>query len=394
MGMIVFHAGMAKAGSSSIQRWLAARAATLASEYGVHPMRIVAHGADGGPDVVPATPSLALSELVGVQDPYADVEPVEARRAATRAVFDRLDGLAGDRTVVLTDEGYQLAFWNRDEAFLCELDELARAHRVRVAYYVRPQHTAMEAAWRQWGFRLPIRPSKYLERRIQQFDYLQTNEDVREVAPHVSFEMRPFRDDLLVGGDVVVDFATTFLGAEELTVAARDEQRSNRGLPLELVMMLRGGKDRFWASHHDNDRLDQLRDIVTRWDIPESGQVRRSREVLQGFCHRRFEPGNRRLIEALGWDTEQFVPVPEESTGPGAVDADLAALDELWTSTATDAVRELVFCALAELLSPRRGADAMSSGDGRRGTEDRWGAIRKRGLRSLARRALHARHRP
>lgn len=367
MGVIVLHAGMAKTGSSSVQQWLASNGATLASERDIHPMRIAQDRPDSAFDVVPCTESQKVSKLAGVQEPVNDPQLKRAPsslRDDARQMFDRLDSLAQTRgTIVLSSEAYQLPFWRGDEMFLAMLDEFASVHPVRVAYYVRPQHTAMEAAWRQWGFRVARPPSMFLDRRMAQYRYFHTLLQIRQLAPHVSFEMRAFRDDLLEGGDVVADFVTTFLGADALRFSPAQQRRANRGIPLDLVILLREGKDRFWSWRGDNDALDRLREVVTRWDIPESEQAVRSRRVLQGFCHRHLEPGNRRLIAELGWDTQCFVPPVDAPGADGEADFELEELDELWSSNATETVRELVFCALTELLSSMpREAEAVPAG--------------------------------
>jgi hypothetical protein len=115
------------------------------------------------------------------------------------------------------------------------LDDLANRMRVRVAYYVRPQHTALEAAWRQWGFRSGLSPSAFLDKRLNSLRYHHTYVHVTEAAPGVEFTMCPFHRDLLIGGDAVVDFA----GENRLPFDCRFELgRSLRYPVLELVILL------------------------------------------------------------------------------------------------------------------------------------------------------------
>jgi hypothetical protein len=257
-------------------------------------------------------------------------------------------------TVVLSSEGYQQLFTDRDSHFLGELDGLASAHTVRVAYYVRPQHTNLESAWRQWGFRSPDLPSKFLARQQTRVRYLETFEAVRQGAPNVSFEMRPFRIDLLERGDVVTDFASVFLGIPDVTPPL-DDQWINRALPFELLLVLRDAPPgMFWTSTkgeslHDNKMLDRVRTVVSNWHLPESQAVTDSRKILQRHCHRVFEPSNQQLIKELAWNTEYFVPPVDGIAEEGP--SDLAELDDLWKSNASPAQHQLFFCALLDLIN-------------------------------------------
>ena len=196
-----------------------------------------------------------------------------------------------------------------DERLLAGLGELACRHRVRVAYYVRPQDAALEAHWRQWGFRSDQEPSRFVALRSRQLEYVATWTGVRERAPGVAFEVRPFRRDLLHSGDIVGDFAHHFLGVEQ-AVSPRSAAGAwdNQGLPLDVANALRAVPDGIlWTHGHGNRRLDAVRRIVARLDLPESEAARRSRLVLRDYAHERFEIGNRRLISALGWPTDGFV---------------------------------------------------------------------------------------
>ena len=88
------------------------------------------------------------------------------------------------------------------------------------------------------------------------------------------------------------------------------------------------------------------------WNIDDSPAALESREVLQSYAHREFEPRNRDLIADLGWPTESFVPPPEETPPAGA---DLTALDDLWTPHAPESARAYLYAALADLMTRRSG---------------------------------------
>src|SRR6201986_4879923 len=120
------------------------------------------------------------------------------------------------QTIVISSESYEVLFngpGRRDA--LAPLEALARDHVVRVAYYVRPQHAWLESAWLQWGFRHEEPPDVWIRRQRPRIDYWETLQVVREAAPHLSFELRPFRRDLLEGDDVVRDFASAFLAVDD-----------------------------------------------------------------------------------------------------------------------------------------------------------------------------------
>src|SRR5205823_4677300 len=136
------------------------------------------------------------------------------RPAVVEQICVALNAHASDTDVlVISSESYEVLFNGPGrEDVLPHLDALARAHPVRVAYYVRPQDSWLESAWLQWGFRHDWPPHAWIRQQRERIDYLQTLSIVRDAAPHLSFEMRPFRKDLLVGGEVVSDFASVFLG--------------------------------------------------------------------------------------------------------------------------------------------------------------------------------------
>jgi hypothetical protein len=340
MGTLVIHAGMSKTGSSSIQSWLADHASWLQAERGVH-LLAVRTTAEASPVVVPCEDGSSASS----------VSPKPLNAAGATKLFTQLNKwLQRWNTVVMTSEGFGSWFYSaRARVMLPALDKFAVEHDVRVAYYVRPQHTALEAAWRQWGFREPLKPSEYIRRRVESLHFLTTLDRVRDHAPHVSFVMRPFRSDLLERGDVVADFAKYFLGITDVQFSPSDTWE-NRGLPLELVNVLRyAPKGLFWASPDDNAKLRKLRRLgVTEWPITQSTKVQESRALLQAFCNREYEPENHVLSERLAWCTDHFVP-------PAPVDLDdecidIGKLDELWEPEASKQEQALLFHALSALL--------------------------------------------
>src|SRR5690348_6283037 len=144
MGTIVVHAGSPKAGSSSIQTWLARNAATLRERHGV--------------GIV-----VARSREAGNEGRRLHVDPYESggvnsgafifaylafnRSPRTLDVFfGGLDRAAGEHPItVVSSEGFAQFIAAGDTQFLERLDALGASHEVRVAYYFRPQHTCLEA---------------------------------------------------------------------------------------------------------------------------------------------------------------------------------------------------------------------------------------------------------
>lgn len=344
MGTIILHAGMSKTGSSAIQGYLVRGQRELAAAGVVV--------AAGRPDGAGVRVEEFRSGPVNSGDLVPHLRDPSAGPAAAMSLADELDRLArGHPWVVLTGEAFEQPFWRPDHDVLAALQQLAGRHHVRVAYYVRPQHTALEAAWRQWGFRSGWSPAAYLRDRARAGDryryrYLSTLHRVRELAPDIDLAMRPFRRDLLVGGDVVTDFVSTFLPVHARTPdVVRDD---NVGLALDLVNMLQfpAGAP-LWTSAHHNRLFNHVKQLYADVDAAPSPDALRGRDVLQAWCHETFEPENQDLVRALGWRTDAWVPA-----GAGAP-SDLALLDELWRAPAPPAVVDAFVATLT-----------MSLGDG------------------------------
>ena len=355
MGTIVVHAGRPKSGSTSIQAFLAGHATALRAE-GVDVV-VPAPATAGGdrlvlapvvtPDGGAAPPALANGgslhwRLQAADDPaplLADLVDQLDRRARQHDV------------VVLSGEALSLAVAGGDPGLLGALDELARRHRVRLAYYVRPQHAELEAQWCQaWRMDLGAEqatPADFVRLRASWLHHDRTRDLVAELAPGVELVLRPLLPTVLADGDAVVDLAATFLGSagQRLVADAPPGRRWNPSLPLDLVNALRVElPGRFRPSpEHDADAR-RLRRAGWWRDLPPSPDAVRSRAVLQRWCRAELEPGNQRCIAAEGWPVADLVP-PVPSDAPGG--ADLAELDELWCPAPSPRTAELAAAALA-----------------------------------------------
>jgi hypothetical protein len=343
---IVFHAGMPKAGSTTIQDWLAANLALLA-EHCISCVRIMQAKPDDPIELRAATPTSAISQFVA--------NDVDSRPDVGRRICDLLAEAAESvDTLVVSNESYEVLFNAADRhASLAPFDELATTHELRVAYYVRPQHAWLESAWLQWGFRNPTPPDGWIRRQRQRIDYFATLCTVRDAAPHLSFELRPFRADLLDGGHVVNDFARVFLGIEGMNAETTRDSWSNRSLPMDAAVMLRNAPTgMFWENQNHNATFYPLKRLILQWDLPASDVVPRARSVLQRYANAAFEPGNKELIRELGWNTDHFVPpVGESSDRVDEAEVDLGELNSLWRSGASDAEQHLFFAALRQALA-------------------------------------------
>ena len=355
MGIVVIHAGMPKTGSTSLQRWLAEGHRRLRAEHGVRVLVAQPWRLGSRVRVRLAPPRLGTADSRRFGELWTPEDEDQAAGvdlgAAAQSFFASLDAAASEGgTTVVSSEALAVPLSLEDHRFLAGLDDLGRRHSVRVALYVRPQDSALEAAWRQWGFRTRAWPSRFLGRRAARLHYLRTYRGVTALAPSVRLEPRPFREDLLRSGSVVSDFARHFLGLDADAGAAELERdvRLNRAAPLEVVNALRG--EALWGSRHDNRRFEALKRLVGDLDLPESEATRRSRLVLRAYAHRTFEEENRKLIAEIGWPAEGFVPpLPEGEPAPDG--EDLSELDRLWLPQASAAELELLRAAVAHATS-------------------------------------------
>ncbi len=313
---------MPKTGSTSLQRWLADNAERLQTEAGVR-ILVATNRTRRNPSrrvqLEPYESGTINSGLVLRAWGLTHFTPEVPLRFLTE-----LDELATQfGTVLVTAEGLSRLFWTVDEQVLGGFQDLARRHTVRVAYYVRPQPTALEAMWKEDGFLRSPGPHQAIIDRLPRLHYLQTLEAVATHAPDLDFVVCPFRSDLLLRGNVIDDFASTFLGVEEECPRIA----VNPSLSLRLVNALRCAPDGvFRNGETELYSRAKLRRVAAALDMPSTPEIRRSRRVLQRFCHEVFEAENQQLIRKLSWPTEAFVPnVKVEEPW------DISELDTLWT---------------------------------------------------------------
>jgi hypothetical protein len=365
MGTVVLHAGRPKTGSSSVQVWIQRHQRLLRSRR-IRP--VVAE--PGSRTRVRPYRSGSVSSIGFVRAYHERGCP----RAMVEQLVHDLDDLAGDGTVLLTAENLAGLLAGPDETLARSLVELSARHRVRVAYYVRPQDSALEAAWCQWGFRLRERtPSEFVTRAAREYHYLQIVRDGRAAMPGVELVVRPFRRDLLLGGNVVEDFAATFLA---MPSAPDREVWANPGLPIAAANLLHD-LDGAHIPFVDDGDLGVLKRHLRDWQSDETELAQRARAVLRRYCHDRFEDDNRALIRTEGWPTDHFISfIP--SAVPDTSPLDIGELDRLWAPSASPAERALFAVVLSALMQhddARRRASARAPWRAFRTAKHRVGAL-------------------
>lgn len=353
---------MPKTGSTSIQEWLRRNAdrlreagtsvlvARLEDDRGRGALRLTQYEAGLAMAMIHRGYHLSGESFERLRCPPMLEEGI------AEALVEQVDAMAiRHGTVVLSTEALHLSFFGgRDERLLAGLDHLAGRHRVRVAYYVRPQDTALESHWSQYGFLGDLGPARFFAVMSNHLHYFDTWASVSRIAPSISFEPRPFRSDLLDLGDAATDFAGRFLGVSDPPSEAHPVWE-NPGLPLGLVNALHAASRHRLAS--EGSTIHSLKRVFAGLEVPESDSTRESRRLLRAYCRETFEPDNRRLAEAMGWKTDAFVAAdPSGREG----DTDLAAIDALYRPSASSAELETLYRAVEYAISSESGPRVKS----------------------------------
>jgi hypothetical protein len=327
LSVIVIHSGMPKAGSTSLQQWLEGEAVDL-RQRGFTVAALSHWDDEGNVDFAPYERGEVNFSAV-ISRFGREPGPVWQRFADS---FVSALSSCGERYGNIIVSGEALAMHPR-RPILERLQQLATQHEVRVAYYARPQHTSLEAMWREWGYRSGKKPSVCVELATPSHRYAFAQRAIHSIAPNLKFEIRPFREDMLDGGDIGVDFARRFLGVE----AHGTGIRANRGLPLEMVNLLRyAPHGMFWDDLEDYERLHRVKELYADQSPLEDHRVALSRKVLRRYAFDVFAAEN----AELGWD-DFVAPLEEGEDVP-----ELKALDGLWTPRASSVELSLLFHAL------------------------------------------------
>lgn len=337
--MIVIHAGMLKTGSSAIPTWLGGHKDLLAE----HDFTLVVGRPDPGPDLIRVQEhSSGTANSGGIVHRFRDEDT--KKRAAERFA-EQLESLAEVHgPIVLSGGTLGELFYQLDLEILGPLAEVAGHKTVRVAYYAHPQHQAIEAAWRQWGFRSGMSSAKYAAHQAQHLHYFDMVSRATVDVPAIDLAVRPFAPELLAGGNVVEDFAHQFLGISDANIS--EPTNTDVELPLVVVNLLAtvpGGL--LWDSVHDDRALDRLRGLLA--GIPnDDPRAEKGRQVLQAWCADHFGHGNQALLDLMGWPltAEEWIPPTNEAPS-------LDGLDVYWAPSASAAELSILHRLLDQIVN-------------------------------------------
>ncbi len=288
---IIVHAGMAKTGSTSIQRWLTQNRRAPRGT----PVQLVA--ADGSRPTKTRANSISSSPTPRVTRTRAASSwrgaPTDSR-PRSRSASCTISANWRRRTArcwlppkrsACSSTGSTNHFWPRST-------RSAREHTVRVAYYVRPQHTAIEALWRQGGFRRAAPPSAaVVGEAASSLHYLRTKS--RRAKRSRRTCTSTYARSAPISSTAAAQSPTSparFLGID----TGGPDIQENSALPLELVNRLRHAPEgMFWNGTAELYPRGKLRAAAAQLELPSSPATKRSRQILRAYCRQEFEADNR-----------------------------------------------------------------------------------------------------
>lgn len=354
MSTILIHAGMPKTGSTSIQSWLRRHSARLRDECG----KTVVVQRDDDPDDQRfsalehgpfATSNRFLLHLFRLRQ--VDASPERVARLSDDFGSALVSAADEHGDVIVTAETFADPILTADPGVLDALQMAAAHHTVQVVLYVRPQHDAIEARWRQWGYHSATSPSTWWHSQLPTLHYRARLDAAAAVATDVSFDARPFRRDLLRNGDVVADFVHNQLG---LDYDDDEPIHENPGLSLDLTILLHGAGPEVsrspivaGAASDWGRRQVTLARVTSGWGLPVSAQAQAARTAIHRLAYQEFAADNRSLVERAGWGGGEFIARPD----PGSDDVDPTDLDRLLAPTGDPVVVEYFRRAIAELCA-------------------------------------------
>ena len=176
-------------------------------------------------------------------------------------------------------------FWRLDEPFLRALDALGGEHTVRVAYYVRPQHTAIESWWCEAGFRQPADRARRCRASRGELHYLQTLER-RARSAHRTSTSSCARSGAICSTartSSTTSRARSSASTDELPRRARQHRAPARARERVAARTRRHVLERHAPSCI---RGGKLKAAAARLQLPASDADRDDRaQMLQAFCH-------------------------------------------------------------------------------------------------------------
>lgn len=303
---IIFHAGMAKTGSTTIQRFLYANCRTLEARDSVVCV------------CVPQT-ALELGQLRLVRTQHAEEPRLNAN--LFRNLFSTTEsGLfieqfsqqltqleSAGKTVVISGESISQLLLNERPRFMAFLEDLADSYTVRVVIYLRPQHSYMESAWREWGFREAHQyPSDYFRKLQRSLRYGEHWDYWTRQAPSVRFVVRPFVQPLLESGDVLADFCLHAIEKDlnDLVIP----ERENVGMSLSAINLLRAlPGNRLWTNPNDNRIFRRIKSLEPIFSAGQDETEAHCRALLRELAGLWCSESNKKLAEVFPWAADHFI---------------------------------------------------------------------------------------
>jgi len=316
---LIVHAGMEKAGSTAIQLWLG-RWATDLAQSGIVATRLVnVHGWEPHWQRVVSGSAWSPASLGSPGQ-----SPMAAHEGFASAMLDLLGSW---RSVIVSSEGLFRRLWSRDELLIEVLERIGDRFPVDIFIYVRPQDAWAEAGWRQWGFRVPVPASVWIEQSAGPLDYRWARSLAKSLRT-CSVRLYPVVDGPAGRTDVVSHFAQEVLGLPlDHPSLSGPHQRENVGLPIAVCAALaRMAPTDLWDSPHDNGKIEELKRALH----PRLGQLDDSepavqwvRRTLNGWARQMFGAANEEMLTDRGWDPVGW-PLQAD---PSSVPVDLRDID-------------------------------------------------------------------
>lgn len=313
MGQIWLHIGSPKTGTTAIQGFLSRNEAALREGSGLNFVRAarshIAHN-----HVVAATRSGEVGAVLGqIQDEIATLP---------------------DHTHVISSE----MLFNPETArkLIAEMPDDLRAN-LKVICYIRRQDSYLEALYKQLLKNSRVAPDRqlFLGQAARRVRYLDALNAYAEGLGDAAIRLRPFSRDVLIGHDVITDFAAQ-VGLEMTDNLALPDPGVNKSLSVETSEMLAtlGTTTQF------NPR-EVIRELI-RIDHPgtvRSGDVFTASQRLEFM--QTMQDENREIIARFGIETPEFFAVSDLENAPAddplarlqsSLDGRLAAQEAMLTA--------------------------------------------------------------
>ena len=343
---LIIHAGTGKTGSTTIQQFLFANATALEERYSVTSLSIPRDETNPG-------------ELRLVRTQHSNGEQIDAnwfsrvyRALQPEPITEQLEQQlaqfeTGDNAIVISGESISRLLLREHPRFMACLKDLARRFDVRVVMYVRPQHSYMEAVWREWGFREGhAKPSDYFRKIKPTLFYAQCWDYWATHAPTVQFLVRPFVQHLLEGQDLLADFCRYALEIDIGSLVIPEAK--NVGMSLSAINLLRAlPESRLWNNPNDNRLFKKIKMLEPDFTGLDETEVL-CKALLKELCGLWYAKSNAEFAKQFPWAVDDFIQ--------NAVDSNrselqlLGEIDKAFVTRLSTRQREFVLSLLIRAL--------------------------------------------